>query len=375
MTKPQYALRYETCTLKECRKFVHQRTGIEQSPRSSRTAITKKLRKLDEENTFPRFLDLPTEIRSIIYGHLVLPERTADACFEAVICGTPPEEVIKHRWLDVLRVSKQLNAEAEDVLYLQSPCRLRVTGELYDTVSHEVIHTSTSIGDFHTSKGGESIIDFRIRENTSRESITPWPAFVHKARHLTIKIQIKAQRVPEAIPRLACRGKFQTGRDNMVGLNHALYWLVHRFRRSRNLRTLRLELEQPMISDLITEKQVDRMLFPLTLLLPLPYGLKRIHLYGFSNDFLCTPKRNVKVVRPAQGVVDAAYSLLAESHEIKQQTRYNPSQGGSAVSAIELATRARSLRTLLEREAWIDEENELETLVAYESLKEWLGNQ
>lgn len=372
MTKPQYALQYDTCTLKECRRFIHQRTGVEQEPRSSRIAIMRNLRKLDEANTFQRFLDLPKEIRNIIYGYLILPDRTANARFEAVINGTSPGQVIKHRWLEVLRASKQLNVEAEDVLYLTNPCRLRVTGELYASSPREVTHTSTSLGDFHTSKGGESIIHFRMRADTPEESILPWPAVIHKVRHLTIRIQIKAQKIPETISCSACLAETQTGPDKMVGLNHALYWLVYRLRRSGNLRTLRIELEQPLKSDVITEEQVERILFPITLLQPLPNGLKCVRLFGFSNDFLETPERNAAVARPDGGVMDAAYRLMAEAHEVKQESRYNPSQGGSAALAKELATRARALRTLLEREAWIDEENEREILLAYEKLEEWL---
>jgi hypothetical protein len=72
MTLAQHALRYSKCSTAELRGFIKRRTGYKPNTGRSRTRrfFMGYLRNLDRVCYFPRFLDLPAELRVTIYEYL-----------------------------------------------------------------------------------------------------------------------------------------------------------------------------------------------------------------------------------------------------------------------------------------------------------------
>lgn len=104
MTKIQYALVYNTCTTAELKRFILDRTGttIKSQRRSAHIEI---LEEADENATF-RFLDLISQLRNKIYWELLNP---------------PGRSVFTPRWKQcwpqILRTCKQIESEANGILY------------------------------------------------------------------------------------------------------------------------------------------------------------------------------------------------------------------------------------------------------------------
>nr|OQO29749.1 hypothetical protein B0A51_02296 [Rachicladosporium sp. CCFEE 5018] len=87
-------LDYPKCKIGELRRFLSNREAIDDrasspGPRFDKSSMVKRLRELDKSATFHRFIDLPTET-------------------------------------DILRVSRSVHAEAEEVLYISYPFTMRI---------------------------------------------------------------------------------------------------------------------------------------------------------------------------------------------------------------------------------------------------------
>ena len=67
MTLSKYSLNYSHCTIAELQHFVNAR-GLPQA--NKRNELARTLRKADLDTTF-RFLDLPPELRNIIYKRML----------------------------------------------------------------------------------------------------------------------------------------------------------------------------------------------------------------------------------------------------------------------------------------------------------------
>ena len=78
---PEGLLNYDNCSLKELRAFIEDRTG---AAANEREILAAHLRKMDQTRTFPRFMELPPELRVNIYEALlveVLPDEDMRAMF------------------------------------------------------------------------------------------------------------------------------------------------------------------------------------------------------------------------------------------------------------------------------------------------------
>jgi len=114
------------CTHAELVRFLQARTGttIGINMKTGRARLLSRLRNLDRNNTFPHFLDLPTELRLRVYEHLLAPDKE----FRDLPETEPPRTKGKIQTA-VLRASKVIYSEAEPVLYKEN--RFGATLELF----------------------------------------------------------------------------------------------------------------------------------------------------------------------------------------------------------------------------------------------------
>jgi hypothetical protein len=67
-------VRYGKCSLAELRRFLKDRTGVDFDRKTNRVKLTARLRELDRNRTFPRFNELPPELRLRVYDLLLAPD-------------------------------------------------------------------------------------------------------------------------------------------------------------------------------------------------------------------------------------------------------------------------------------------------------------
>lgn len=110
MTLPKYALNYRACDRRELYNFILARRGpVPIKVRKTEQVYIDVLREMDKKAKFSHFMDLPPELRLMIYGHVLAPEP---------VTGEPiPIDTQDDPNLSILRVSKQVHTEALDVLY------------------------------------------------------------------------------------------------------------------------------------------------------------------------------------------------------------------------------------------------------------------
>lgn len=100
---PSISLDYRSCSVVDLRSFITRRTSLTKAAirKLNKAKMVSRLKKLDAERTFSRFMELPTELRLDIYQRVLL------------ING---EESGKNHPA-LLRVSRLINSESEPVLY------------------------------------------------------------------------------------------------------------------------------------------------------------------------------------------------------------------------------------------------------------------
>lgn len=105
---PEWLLDYDNCSLEELRASIENRTG---AAVNEREILAAHLRKMDQTSTFPRFMELPPELRINIYEALLVDHRARDE--RGWLLGN--DDCKLHT--AVLRTSKQIYSEARPVLY------------------------------------------------------------------------------------------------------------------------------------------------------------------------------------------------------------------------------------------------------------------
>lgn len=70
MTLRKYRLRYNNVNSDELCAFIKSRSGAAPEPKKHRSVYIKQLHQLDDETTF-RFMDLPPEMRNLVYEYLI----------------------------------------------------------------------------------------------------------------------------------------------------------------------------------------------------------------------------------------------------------------------------------------------------------------
>ena len=169
MTKPEHALRYNSCSSRELKRFLRNR-GIQIPTVKSRDLLhfyyTNALYHADRHVTF-RFLDLPAELRNAIYRELLI-----------ITTFKPGEDssapvVVKKVWPAILAVNHQIHQEAEDLLYAESEM---IVG----------LSLSTYAGDVGLTVNGSRV----PREDRFMITRPPsWPLYLLRARHIRIVLQ------------------------------------------------------------------------------------------------------------------------------------------------------------------------------------------
>jgi hypothetical protein len=115
---PEGLLNYDNCSLKELRAFIEDRTG---AAANEREILAAHLRKMDQTRTFPRFMELPPELRVNIYEALLVDNRARD---EKGWLLDDRDKCKLHT--AVLRTSKQVYSEARPVLYSKNKFSVRI---------------------------------------------------------------------------------------------------------------------------------------------------------------------------------------------------------------------------------------------------------
>jgi hypothetical protein len=108
---PKWLLDYIKCSLQELRTFIDNRTG---SAVDARELLTAHLCRMDQTKTFPRFIELPPELRINIHEALLVKDRARDQ--KGWLVGN--EDCELHT--AVLRTWKQIYSEAMPILYSQN---------------------------------------------------------------------------------------------------------------------------------------------------------------------------------------------------------------------------------------------------------------
>lgn len=106
---PEWLLDYDRCSLEELRAFIENRTG---AAVNEREILAAHLRRMDQNKTFPRFMELPPELRINVYEALMFDNRARD---EKGWLKDERDTCTLHT--AVLRTSKEVYSEARPLLY------------------------------------------------------------------------------------------------------------------------------------------------------------------------------------------------------------------------------------------------------------------
>lgn len=123
MQAPTWFLDYKKCTPAELRRFITDRAGNMLDQRGlrklqfcNRVKLTYRLRKMDQDGKFPRFMELPPELRLGVYQSLLVDERVWSDGKSDWQAGYDDYRIHPA----VLRTSKQIYSEAMPILYDQN---------------------------------------------------------------------------------------------------------------------------------------------------------------------------------------------------------------------------------------------------------------
>ena len=141
--RSDYALVYDEYDPEELRKFVQDRMGPSLDRKEFRTIqncnryqLINRLRKLDRDDLFPRFMELPPEPRLNVYEWLLVDPREADGDgISKPWKGVVGELSSVRLHPAVLRTSKQIYKEAHTVLYRTNKFRAGIA-YLRDYANH-----------------------------------------------------------------------------------------------------------------------------------------------------------------------------------------------------------------------------------------------
>lgn len=130
--RPAWSLDYEKYPAPELRTFIEARIGTTLSKKERRTIgncnkfqLAKRLHKLDLASTFPRFMELPPELRLGVYELLLVDTRERDE--DGLVKDRDDEQPDNSKLHPaVLRTSKQIYAEARPILYQKNKFSVRM---------------------------------------------------------------------------------------------------------------------------------------------------------------------------------------------------------------------------------------------------------
>ncbi|KAF2772516.1 hypothetical protein EJ03DRAFT_186615 [Teratosphaeria nubilosa] len=204
MTLPKYAVDYRACKATDLNLFIFDRT-LKKQPKRAKRVYTAKLRELDRDVTF-RFMDMPPELRIMVYRELLPTEHIADRDCEF--------------HTSILSVSKHVHEEAEGVLY--GTALLPLCLHMHQTCKGGVI---TDIQFGHQYKDATRI------HNSHRIGDLKWPRYVHNFSRVEVNISF---RVPQ---------RHNASESNFYQLSYALYTLMGILSNSAHFQQLRVNVD------------------------------------------------------------------------------------------------------------------------------------
>jgi hypothetical protein len=136
---PVWFLDYTKCSLAELRKFIKSRTIIKLSTTAhwklnvqGRLHLVARLRQMDQDATFTRFMELPPELRAGIFESLLVDKRVWDEEKSDWVFSYDNYQIHPA----VLRTSKQIHSEAKSTLYDQDKPHVTIKSVLERTWRH-----------------------------------------------------------------------------------------------------------------------------------------------------------------------------------------------------------------------------------------------
>ncbi len=172
---------YDRYSAKLLRKFIEDRTG-KRSPSLEKLCFVQQLVDLDANWTF-RFLDLPPEIRNLIYGHLL---RLRDSRWRAdrLVCSTA-----------ILSTCQQIHAEATGILYVENTFDIVVRSMANPAGQTPVNHTTVSFTKL-------AIDQVQLCDAPKSDIDDIWPNVIREAEsiRLVVRLDVADCSAASAIP-------------------------------------------------------------------------------------------------------------------------------------------------------------------------------
>ncbi|EME42362.1 hypothetical protein DOTSEDRAFT_36249 [Dothistroma septosporum NZE10] len=214
---PLAGLNYKRCRVEELKVFVEKRTGKTPPKSSKKQRLLDTLDGLDEDPAVFRLLDLPPEMRNLIYGHLLRlqPGTNGRLCSSPTIC----------------RCSKQSRDEALGILYGNN------TPQIAIRVAHRAnrapiqgpqIREYSVLGVTTTHVGYEGGPWTRLGGTHSA-----WPAHLLRFHGVEVNFVVDAQHSTTTA---------EAPQDLRIAVNHCLYSICAFLASSRVLKTVKVSL-------------------------------------------------------------------------------------------------------------------------------------
>lgn len=230
----EYRLDYAKCTHVELRGFIKSRTGRECT--SDKLAyLVGRLRALDRSATF-RFLDLPVEMRLLVYGELFVAEpwkQNQDGNHR-----NSPEHS------QILTTCREIQAEAEPEMYQNTKMMICIKTDVAESENSCMLNVND--GD-EIEAANETWLDGKCRSSLDLQE--KLPKAVTKARHIELKIIVD-------MFRLGSR------RKRLRQIYRALFALTALLRKSKLL-TLKIEFDLVLAGAPMVPKKMISILRPL----------------------------------------------------------------------------------------------------------------
>ena len=248
MTLKEFGPSYSTFTFTDL-KISLQSRGIE-GPYGDRKQMIRKLRQVDRDTTF-RFLDLPPELRNLVYADALTLRHGRDK-FSAKSCHP-----------SILATCTQVFEEASGILNGEGQAEVSI--DLWRREYRPgAWDSSTECGFNVYFKGAALAIDSQPSDHAQVE----WPALLRRVRAIKLKINLQSATQPGS--------GLLDGEPRDIQVNHALYSLYTFLSEKCKAKSLEMEVSSELVTP---DRRVRRVISPICALA----GRFEITAFEFSN--------------------------------------------------------------------------------------------